>query len=246
MTGFLLFVFAGIILIAITRGKEGLQDVVKQILHVNVHIRWWILAILIPCAVAFVAIAVNRLMGSGFPGFELFKSQWYLIIVFFLITIIGGPLGEEFGWRGFSVPYLQKKTNPLVTALIIGVAWGLWHIPEFFSLGALHHQIGAVYIPMFVLCEIALSIVMTWLYNKTNYSLLIAGLLFHNAENFWSVALTTNTTIDVLQGGQVSVNVKLWVLSIVVYVLFAGVLVFATKGRLGYDEAYEKFMVDKT
>ena len=228
---------AGIIVIAITKGKEGLREVVRQILRVKVRLRWWILALFIPCAVAFVAIAVNALMGNGLPGFEFFTSKWYLILFFFLITIIGGPLGEEFGWRGFSVPYLQKKTTPLVTALIIGVTWGLWHLPEFFSQGALHHQIGASYIPLFVLCEIALSIIMIWLYNKTNYSLLIAGLLFHNAENFWSVTLMTNTTMDVLQGGQVLVNIKIWVLSIIVYIIFAVVLVLATKGKLGYDKA---------
>ena len=124
-----------------------------------------------------------------------------------------------------------------MTALIIGIAWGLWHIPEFFSQGALHYEIGAAYIPLFILCEIALSVVMTWLYNKTNSSLLIAGLLFHNAENFWSVGLTTNATMKTLQVGQVAVNVRLWVLSIIVYTLFAVVLALATKGKLGYDKA---------
>jgi hypothetical protein len=130
--------------------------------------------------------------------------------------------------------------------LIIGIAWGIWHLPEFLTRGALHHQMGAVYFPLFVLGEIALSIVMTWLYNKTDSSLLIAGLLFHNAENFWSVALTTNATMDALQGGQISVNMNLWILSVIIYAAFAVVLVIATKGQLGYDKASVDLMVDTT
>ena len=248
MTGQSMLVFgptiAGIILIAITRGKEGLRDIVKQILRVQVRLRWWILALLLPCAVAFAAIAVNVLAGNEAPEFEFFGSQWHLILLFFLVTFIGGPLGEEIGWRGFSVPYLQRKTPPLLTALIIGIAWGVWHIPEFFTAGALHHQMGAVYFPLFVLSETALSIIMTWLYNKTNSSLLIAGLLFHNAENFWSVALTTNATTDALQGGQISVNMNLWILSVIIYAVFAVVLVLSTKGKLGYDKVSSKIMVD--
>lgn len=235
---------AGIILIAATRGKEGLRDIAKQVLRVKVRLRWWFLALLLPCAAAFAAIAVNMLAGNEPPGFEFFSGQWHLILLFFLVTFIGGPLGEEIGWRGFSVPYLQRKTTPLLTALMIGIAWGLWHLPEFFTQGALHYQMGAVYIPLFVLCEIALSVVMTWLYNKTNGSLLIAGLLFHNAENFWSVALTTNATTDVLQGGQVSVNMNLWILSIIIYAVFAIALALATKGRLGYEKDSERIIAD--
>jgi membrane protease YdiL (CAAX protease family) len=250
MTGRDMLVFgptiAGVILIAITRGKEGLRDIVKQLLRVQVRLRWWLTALLLPCAVAFAAIAVNMLAGNESPDFAFFSGQWHLILVFFLITFIGGPLGEEIGWRGFSVPYLQRKTTPLLTALIIGIAWGIWHLPEFLTRGALHHQMGAVYFPLFVLGEIALSIVMTWLYNKTDSSLLIAGLLFHNAENFWSVALTTNATMDALQGGQISVNMNLWILSVIIYAAFAVVLVIATKGQLGYDKASVDLMVDTT
>lgn len=227
---------AGLIVIVISRGKEGLQDITKQLVQIKAHIKWWLIALFIPCAVAFIAIAINMLLGNELPRFEFFKGKWYFIILFFLMTFIGGPLAEEIGWRGYSVPYLQRKTTPLLTALIIGVVWGLWHIPEFFSQETLHYEIGAVYIPLFILAEIALSIVMTWLYNKTNSSLLIAGLLFHCSENFWSVVLTTNATMETLQAGQVAVNVQLWVLSIIVYILFAVGLVLSTKSKLGFQQ----------
>lgn len=76
----------------------------------------------------------ENLMGSG-P--ELFVS-----LVMFALSIVGTPLGglalffgEEYGFRGF----LQDELEPLgrrAAALIIGLIWGIWHIP--ILLGGVH------------------------------------------------------------------------------------------------------------
>jgi membrane protease YdiL (CAAX protease family) len=169
------------------------------------------------------------------PKITFFTGAWYTIPLFFLATIAGGPLGEEFGWRGFAQPNLQQKKNALSAALVIGFAWGLWHLPQFFTPGTIHHSMGIVYLPLFVLGELALSVVMAWIFNRTHESLLLAGFLFHNADNFWGVALTTDATAaSALAGAEASVNMTLWVISIVIYAVFAVVLIIITKGRLGF------------
>src|SRR5262249_52349042 len=53
------------------------------------------------------------------------------LIWFLIIAIIGGPLLEEAGWRGFALPRLQPRYGPLVGTLILGLLWALWHLPEF-------------------------------------------------------------------------------------------------------------------
>jgi len=228
---------AGVLMTAILLGKEGLRDLIKRAIHGKTSIVWWAAALLLPCLVTLISILINVLSGQGIPEFTFFRQEWYLAPVFFLITLVGGPLGEEFGWRGFALPYLQSKRGPLLASLAIGFVWGLWHLPQFFSPGTFHYILGFGLLPLYVLGQITLSIVMTWIYNKTKNSLLLAGFLFHNADNFWGVTLTTQVTLTTaLQGGTAPIDLRLWILSIGVYVLLAGLLLVITKGKLGYTE----------
>lgn len=228
---------AGVVLTAILHGKEGLRDLTKRAIRGKTSIKWWAVALFLPFLIILVSIVVNVLIGQKLPKFTFFRQEWYMAPVFFLITIIGGPLGEEFGWRGFALPYLQSKRGPMLASGVIGIVWGLWHIPQFFLPGSFHYILGIGLLPLYVLGEITLSIMMTWIYNKTKGSLLLGGFLFHNADNFWGVTLATQVTMTTaLQGGTSAFDLRLWVLSIAVYVLFAGLILLATKGKLGFLE----------
>jgi len=83
---------------------------------------------------------------------------------------------EEPGWRGFLLPELQKRFNPLVASLIIAVIWDLWHIPlhinGFYSSGVVA---GMARISLFI---IPLAIFFTWVYNKSGGKLLVLVLLY--------------------------------------------------------------------
>ena len=45
-----------------------------------------------------------------------------------LFSIPAGLL-EEIGWTGFALPRLLAKKNFLTSTIIVGVSWGLWHLP---------------------------------------------------------------------------------------------------------------------
>jgi len=237
-SGFLVFgpSIAGVIIIAATSGKAGLQDLGQRFLRWRVGWRWWLIALFLSGLIDLIAVGVNVALGGDIPSFAFFRQEWHLIPVVFLITLLGGPLGEEFGWRGFALPHLQRRWNPTIASVIIGVVWALWHLPLFFQAGSIHAEMGLALLPVFILGEIALATIITWVYNRTGSSLLVGGIILHNADNFWASALLTDDTVSaVIQGGATSVlDKRLYIVVTVVSLLAALMIAAATRWRLGF------------
>ncbi|MCD4672043.1 MAG: hypothetical protein K8R77_05200, partial [Anaerolineaceae bacterium] len=107
----------------------------------------------------------------------------------------------------------------------------------FFQPDSIHAQIGLNLLPVYIVGEIVLAIIITWVYNKTGSSLLVGGIVLHNADNFWATALLTNDTVTAVQGGEQSqLDIQLYILSAVVGVLVVLILAIATKWKLGLSE----------
>jgi len=102
------------------------------------------------------------------------------VLSLFLFSIFpGSALGEELGWRGFALPRLQARRSALTASLIVGAAWGTYHLP-LFVLGSPTRPF-ALFLPFALSCVI-MSVFYTWMYNGTRGSLLIVVLL-HAATN---------------------------------------------------------------
>ena len=138
--------------------------------------------------------------------------------------LIGGPLQEEVGWRGFALPRLQERTSPLPAAVILGIVWGGWHLPLFLIAEweeTPHRDVGDLF--AFLAFTVAASIVLSWITNTARGSVLLA-ILAHNAIN-WALSVWEKAT-----GQKVT---SLWpaVLGLAVLAVIA---VAVTRGRLGY------------
>jgi membrane protease YdiL (CAAX protease family) len=160
-------------------------------------------------------------------------------LVLILLSPFGGPGGEEpFGWRGYAQPRLQEKWGrwgPLITSLIIGTIWAVWHLPEFFNPKSTQYALGIWGLVPLIIMEIANSIIMTWLYIKTGGSVLVAGVLFHLMLDISGSTMLVDFTVTGMRAGEVipPADTNLIIIQTAVMMAAALLLIAATRGRLG-------------
>ena len=185
-------------IILISRTRELRWDCWQRIFDIRrIGRRWHVVIWLTFPVLNAVAILLSILSGSDLPEFETAKSllfEPWRILPFSFFILIYGPLPEELGWRGYALDGLQVRYSALVSSLILGVIWALWHVPLFFMKGQWQHDVlkfGTLDFWTFILSPVSLSILFTWIYNNTNRSTLSA-ILFHFMCNFtgWILPLT--------------------------------------------------------
>lgn len=115
-----------------------------------------------------------------FSGLDNLES-----VAFFLIfMLLGGPLAEELGWRGYILDPLQEKWGKFRGSMILGFVWLVWHLPLFFIEGTSQYQKGfGISFWSWALQIMVLSVIFTWMYNHTHRSIL-AAVLLHFMANF--------------------------------------------------------------
>jgi membrane protease YdiL (CAAX protease family) len=153
-----------------------------------------------PAWYAFLIIGIPLLFygGSALKG-NLFTepfpfSSLQTLLVALLFMAIKGPV-EEFGWRGLALPLLQRKFAPFWAGLILGVIWGLWHLPAFLLSGT--PQSAWSFTPFFV-GSVAVSVIVTQLFNASRGSILLPALLHFQLINpIWPDAQPYDTVFFV-------------------------------------------------
>jgi membrane protease YdiL (CAAX protease family) len=163
---------AAIIMAAVTEGKAGVKALLSRVVLWRVGLPWYVIALGLPTVLSLAAAALAYLVGST----DLIQIGALAPIELVLFIAV---VGEELGWRGYALPRLLEKRSPLTASLILGVLWGLWHIPTFLVPGTPQYGLP---LSAFVLLTIEYSILMTWVFLHTRGSVLIAT-LFHGAIN---------------------------------------------------------------
>ena len=167
---------AAILVLALTTGKGGVVTLLRRMVRWRVRPVWYAVALLLPVAISGGAALLNVVvLGASAPSPAELGAWSGLVPTFFLQLLVPGIGGawEEPGWRGYALPKLQGGHSALLASLILGVVWAFWHLP-LMVIGQIHLS-DPVYI-------VAWSVVLTWVFNNTNGSVLIA-MLMHNIHN---------------------------------------------------------------
>lgn len=134
----------------------------------------WLFTILGLPAIIYSAAALVGTISEPFPF-----SPWYQMVPPLAMALLLGPI-EEFGWRGFALPLLQRRLVPFWAGLILGVIWMIWHIPAFLIGGTV--QSAWAFAPYFV-GGVAASLIITVLFNDFRGSLLLPVLVHFQMNN---------------------------------------------------------------
>lgn len=165
-------------------GRAGITDLLRRMVAWRAGWRVW-LAAASPALFLLVGLMVLIVSGEPLPApadFGLFSGLPAIGVVgvFLLITVVNG-FGEETGWRGFALPHLQRRFHPLVATMVLAALWALWHTPYFFVLAS-YQDLGPVQVVPFVLGIGLGAVVLTWIYNRSNGSILLP-VVWHGVYN---------------------------------------------------------------
>jgi membrane protease YdiL (CAAX protease family) len=185
-----------------------------------------------------VVIGVSSVLIAAFTAaFFMTKSgfdrwQWSSltqILTLFIPNLFGGPLGEEAGWRGFALPRLQRRFDPVTSSLVLGFLWANWHLPLIVA-----HVYNVTWW-QFTAVTMAASVFLSLGFNRSGGSILCA-IIVHGVYNV-GTGIILNDVIGqaTLYSNAVQHNV-LWL----AYGGVAAGLCIVTKGRLGYQAKKEE------
>ena len=150
----------------------------------RVNVVWYFFVILFPLLVYLLSLWSTQLFGFDIGG-SGYHDGFKMAVPYILLALPFGPLMEELGWRGYMLPRLLKKYNIYLSSLILGITWAFWHIASFTFPGAAIpsvFEVNVFTIGLYVLSITAQTFIFTFVYLRTNGSLVIA-ILLHAAFN---------------------------------------------------------------
>jgi membrane protease YdiL (CAAX protease family) len=182
--------FLAAIMCATLEGHSGLRDLVARLTRWRVKPGLYAFALLFPPLAYVACIELNALLGnqSHLNLADAVPSEW--LPHFLYILILGGPLGEEPGWRGYALPRLRARWSALVASILLALAWACWHLPLWWVADVPRP------FPVYVVGMIPLTIIFTWLVERGDGSALLA-LLLHASLNTALVRLPIFPAFDI-------------------------------------------------
>jgi uncharacterized protein len=167
----------GITLTAVVGGRQGLHELFARMRRWRVGPKWYAAAILLPPVVILGVLQAMRLVVS-----PVFTPGWFAIGLSFGV---GAGALEEIGWTGFALPRMLQHHRFLPGSVLLGLLWGLWHLPVLDFLGAAspHGTYWAPYVLAFIAVMTPMRVLIAWVATST-HSVVLAQLMHASSTGF--------------------------------------------------------------
>ncbi len=219
---------SGLLIIYFTNGWDGVIKQLKDSILVRVKFIEYIKILALLLVINILTITIVYIIFGDIPSLKMIKTKPLLIPVLFLFILLGGPIFEEiFGLRGYALPELLKRKSPLISSIIVGAYFGAWHFIEFIRPGSTQYAIGIKYYPLFIISEIAVSIIMTSFYIRTK-NIFISGVFFHWMMNNFVILFQTDITLSDI-GFASKINARYFIIYTILLCIISIFLVFRSK-----------------
>lgn len=174
-------------LVAYTRGRDGLAVFLRRCVRWRVAWPWYVVVLLLYPGIRLGARALANALGwQDVPLMAI--DPWYAIVPVFVVALFDDPGAmEELGWRAFALPLLQRRMGAVAASVVLGLIWGLWHLPAF-AISAMAQS--GFSLQVFLAGSVVLSLLMTFVYNCTGGNVLLMFLM-HGIGNFHYGVATT-------------------------------------------------------
>jgi membrane protease YdiL (CAAX protease family) len=182
---------AGILLTGFLYGRAGFRELRSRLLEWRVGARWYAVALLTaPLVFTAVLLGLSLISPEFLPRIFITSDKASLVL---MGIAIGLPVGifEELGWTGFAIPRMRLRYGVLGTGLMVGVLWGAWHLLQsYWASGVTSGEVSlAIWLPAWLIGTIvgqlaAYRVLMVWVYERTNGSLLVAMLMHASLAAF--------------------------------------------------------------
>ncbi|MFW5868143.1 MAG: methyltransferase domain-containing protein [Armatimonadota bacterium] len=217
---------AAIILIHSSGERSIIRDYWRRVIDpTRIGAGCWAMILLFAPALTLVTLGIFVMAGGNLPPFERLDqilASPLSVVPFLLGVLIFGPIPEELGWRGYGQDALQERFTALVSSMILGSAWAVWHFPLFFIEGTWQSDLGfgADGIGWFSVSLVAQTVLFTFIYNGTHRSTL-AAILFHGSISATGELLPLPEEARMVQLG-------LWIGSAAIVAILFGVQTLST------------------